>query len=106
MNRLVPFSTKWSPSRTAEVVSAPASDPESGSVRQNAAINSPVARGRTYLARCPSFPSWRMLEEPSPLLMPVTERKAGAARHSSKKTWTDSSALSPSPPNSAGMVIP
>ena len=47
MYRLVPFNTYQSPSRRAVLVRAPASEPESGSVRQNEAIRSPLASRRT-----------------------------------------------------------
>jgi hypothetical protein len=40
---LVPFSTQSSPSRTAVVLIEAASEPDVGSVRQNAAIISPLA---------------------------------------------------------------
>src|SRR4029453_1882126 len=45
MNALVPSITHWSPSWTARVRTAPASDPPPGSVSPNAASPSPAASG-------------------------------------------------------------
>ena len=45
MNCLVPLMTHWSPSRTAEVRRAPASEPESGSVRPKAPMTPALGDG-------------------------------------------------------------
>ena len=65
------------PSRRALVLSEPASEPASGSVRQNEPTISPDAMRGSHCAFCSAVPSMTMPCEPMPLLVPMSERKAG-----------------------------
>jgi hypothetical protein len=56
MNCFAPEMRQPSPSRVADVRSAPASDPASASVSAKAPISSPRASGGTKRARCSSVP--------------------------------------------------
>ena len=56
MNCLDPVSTYPSPSRTARVRSADASDPAPGSVSAKEPIAAPAAIGRSHCSRCASVP--------------------------------------------------
>ena len=71
IKRLVPFKIYSSPSLTAVVFNDAASDPESGSVKQNDPIISPEANlGRKYYF-CSSVPSMIRPAAPMPLLVPM-----------------------------------
>ena len=56
MNDFVPVMTHSSPSRTAVVRVAPASEPPPGSVRPKAPSISPVTRRGSHSRRCSSVP--------------------------------------------------
>jgi len=56
MNCLTPLSTKLSPTRSARVVIAPASEPACGSVRQKHPILPPLASGFKYFVFWSSLP--------------------------------------------------
>jgi hypothetical protein len=56
MNCLTPLSTQWSPSRTALVRIAAASEPTCGSVRQKQPSHSPLASFFRYFSFCASVP--------------------------------------------------
>ena len=79
-------------------MSPAASDPASGSVRQNEAMYSPEATFGRYLLFCSAVPSITMPIEPMPLLVPMNERNAGDVLPSSNVTSTSSSIVSPRPP--------
>jgi hypothetical protein len=57
MNCFTPFSTQCSPSRSARVPIAPASEPTCGSVRQKQPNCSPRASGFRYFSFCASLPN-------------------------------------------------
>jgi hypothetical protein len=95
---LVPFRSQPSPRRSARVLSAAASEPASGSVRQNEPISAPLASPGRNRAFCASVPSITIPWLPIPRLVPNTERKAGEVWPSAVATVTSSATPSPSPP--------
>ncbi len=85
MNCLVPVRTKRLPARRARVRSAAASEPASGSVRQNAASISPRAIGRRKRSFCSGVPNLSSGAQPTELctLMIVEQEPSPAAISSS-----------------------
>ena len=75
-------------------------------MRANDAIKSPAAIAGKYLAFCSGVPSITIPCEPIPTVVPITDRNAGDVLHNSMTTKTSSSMVSPSPPNSSGILIP
>ncbi len=84
IKRLVPFRMYSSPSFTAVVFKDAASEPESGSVKQNEPMISPLASFGRKCCFCSSVPSMIRPDAPIPLFVPINERKAGEVRPSSK----------------------
>lgn len=68
--------------------------------------SSPLATRGRYSACCAGVPSIRMPCEPMPMLVPNTERKAGAVRPSSTLTCTSWLTDRPMPPYASGTVSP
>ena len=66
MNAFEPFSTHSSPSSTARVRVAPASDPPSGSVSPNAPSARPATRSGSHWSRWSSVPNRKIGLAPSP----------------------------------------
>src|SRR6185437_4162979 len=106
MNRLVPMTTSWSPSRIALVRTEAASEPAPGSVSAKLATTSPLASFGSHSAFCASLPNMTTPWLPIPTLVPITERKAGDVWPSSMATRTSSSIVRPRPPYSTGMERP
>ncbi len=65
MNCLTPLSTKESPSRSARVVIAAASEPVCGSVRQKQPHFSPRASGLSHSSFCASVPYFWVMPQAS-----------------------------------------
>lgn len=65
MNCLTPLSTKWSPSLSARVVMAAASEPVCGSVRQKQPSFSPRASGLSHSSFWASVPYFMVMPQAS-----------------------------------------
>ncbi len=83
MKALLPFSTQWSPSRTAVVRIAAASLPDPGSVSAQAASFSPRASGARYRSFCSVLPNIAMCDAPRPLCAATDSDTLGSTRASS-----------------------
>ena len=106
MNCFEPSITHSPPSRTARVLVAPASDPDSGSVSPNPASFWPATRSGSQVAFCSSVPKVRIGLIPSPTaassVMPIdwsTREISSIATHRLVKS-------PPAPPYSSGAVRP
>jgi hypothetical protein len=102
IQRFTPFSTQWSPSRTARVVIDTASLPASGSDRQYENMASPAATGGRYLRLTSSLAASSSGMVPSLLTAGIRLDEA-QARATSSITIAVASASAPAPPYSAGM---
>ncbi len=99
---LEPVMTHSSPSRSARVETAAASEPASGSERAKAPRYSPRAMGGRYWRFCSSR-AWR---NPSPFPRAMMLATLIQARASSSVTRAYSKEPSPSPPYSGSMRMP
>ena len=86
MNCFVPEMRQPSPSGTAVVRSAPASEPEPASVSANAPIFSPCARGGTNRSRCSSVPNARIGSVQALVCTATVTPTPASARDSSSST--------------------
>ena len=95
-----------SPSGSARVRSAPASDPASGSVRANAPRCSPAASGGMKRDRCSSVPHVRSGSVTALVCTATVTPTPASARDSSSSTRMYERKSAPAPPYSAGMHTP
>ena len=86
MNCFVPEMRQPSPSATAAVRSAPASDPDPDSVSANAPIFSPWASGGTNRSRCSSVPKARIGSVQALVCTATVTPTPASARESSSST--------------------
>jgi len=84
----VPLMTHSSPSRTAVVRSAPASEPASGSDRQNAGDHSPLAHRGSSRSFISSEPNIWIGSVPSSWIIRISALDAQACAISSTATWS------------------
>ena len=106
INCLAPFKTYSSPSRTARVRIAPASEPTCGSVKQNAPSHSPLAMRFKNCSFCQSLPKRSIGPHPTELVTEImVETEPSPAAISSSATAA-ARVSKPAPPHSVGTVIP
>ena len=99
-----PFSTKWSPSRTAVVRMPPASDPEPGSVSAQQPTFSPRGeRRQEAAASAPALPTRWMCAEHSPWCAASESATPASARASSSISTAQSSVAEP---GAAVLLVP
>src|SRR5689334_16248021 len=103
---LAPVMRQPSPSGTAAVRSAPASEPASGSVSAKAPISSPRASGGTKRARCSSVPNWSSGSVQALVCTATVTPTPASARESSSSTSTYERKSAPAPPYSSGTQTP
>ena len=103
---LVPLIRYSLPNFLAEVVIDIASDPESGSVRANEPIISPVENFGRYFCFCSSVPDITIVCDPIPILVPAIDLNAGEALPNSNVNLTSCSIERFDPPYSVGIEIP
>ena len=94
------------PTFLAEVLIDIASDPESGSVRANEPIISPVENFGRYLCFCSSVPDITIVCDPMPILVPAIDLNAGEALPNSNVNLTSCSIDRFDPPYFVGIEIP
>jgi len=100
-----PFSTKWSPSSRAAVLSAARSLPAPGSLKPWHQISSPESMGGMKRRRCASLPWWMSAGPRSP--MPRMFRMGGASARASSASMIDfSTSVPPRPPHCSGQSMP
>jgi hypothetical protein len=85
---LAPVIVQPSPSASARVRIAPASEPASGSVSANAPIVSPLASGGTKRSRCSSVPKDRIGSVQALVWTATVTPTPASARDSSSSTST------------------
>ena len=103
---LAPLSLQPSPSGTALVRSAPASDPEPGSVSANAPSTRPVASSGTNRRRCSSVPNERIGSVAALVCTATVTPTPASARDSSSSTRMYETKSAPAPPSSSGTHTP
>ena len=103
---LAPLSLQPSPSGTALVRSAPASDPEPGSVSANAPSTRPVASSGTNRRRCSSVPNERIGSVAALVCTATVTPTPASARDSSSSTRMYETKSAPAPPSSSGTQTP
>ena len=95
-----------SPSASARVRSAPASEPASGSVSANAPICSPRASGGTKRARCSSVPNASSGSVAALVCTATVTPTPASPRDSSSSTRMYERKSAPAPPYSSGTHVP
>ncbi len=101
-----PLSRQPSPSAVAAVRSAPASEPEPGSVSANAPIVSPRARAGTKRVRCSSVPNARIGRVAALVCTATVTPTPASPRESSSSTRMYERKSAPAPPYSSGTQTP
>jgi hypothetical protein len=91
---------------TALVVMACASEPDPGSVRQNAATSSPVAQRGSQRCFCSSVPNSTIPLQPIDWCAPKYTASAGSVAPISANTRLNTVADAPNPPYASGMFRP
>jgi hypothetical protein len=98
MKRFEPEMCQPPSSGVAAVRSDPASEPDSGSVRANAPIDSPRASGGTNRARCSSVPKRRIGSATALVCTATVTPTPASARDSSSRTRMYETKSAPAPP--------
>ena len=101
-----PLSLQPSPSATAVERSAPASDPESGSVSAKAPMTRPAARSGTNRRCCSSVPNARIGSVAALVWTATVTPTPASARESSSSTRMYEMKSAPAPPSSSGTQTP
>ena len=101
-----PVMRQPSPSASARVRSAPASEPASGSVSANAPICSPRASGGTKRARCSSVPNASNGSVAALVCTATVTPTPASPRDSSSSTRMYERKSAPAPPYSSGTHVP
>ena len=106
VNILLPSITKLSPSASARVRIAAASDPASASVCENANIISPAQTRGKIASFCSERPKRRSASTPQPSARLRNDAIASEARPNSSSNTVTSAAPPPAPPYRAGTGRP
>ena len=101
-----PLTCQPSPSGSARVTSAPASDPEPGSVSAKQPTPSPRASGGTNRDRCSSVPNWSSGSVHAEVCTATVTPTPASARDSSSSTRMYETKSAPAPPYSSGTQTP